>query len=50
VAALADDRHRQAVADAGQRYALSLKGEERLCESVVEVLQADWKVRNAPKS
>jgi glycosyltransferase involved in cell wall biosynthesis len=36
-----DDGFRQSVAAAGQRYALSLKGEERLCESVLDVLLAD---------
>jgi glycosyltransferase involved in cell wall biosynthesis len=36
-----DDGFRRATAARGQRYALSLKGEERLCESVIDVLAAD---------
>jgi glycosyltransferase involved in cell wall biosynthesis len=38
---LADDRLRVSIAEAGQRYALSLGGEQRLCESVLGVLVAD---------
>ena len=33
---------RQAVADAGRAYALSLGGEAQLCASVMSVLVADW--------
>ena len=39
--AYSDDTYRRTVADKGRQYALSLKGEARLCESVLEVLLAD---------
>lgn len=39
--AYTDDEYRRRIAEAGQAYALSLKGEERLCESVLDVLLAD---------
>jgi len=42
---LADDRYRESVAAAGRRYALSLAGEERLCESVLDVLLTDRAAR-----
>lgn len=39
-----DHASRQAVADAGRRYALSLGGEAQLCASVMDVLVSDWTV------
>jgi len=36
-----DDRYRQEIAERGRQYALSLKGEARLCESVIAVLASD---------
>jgi glycosyltransferase involved in cell wall biosynthesis len=42
--AYADDGYRATVAEAGRRYAHELKGEERLCESVLRTLLADSKV------
>jgi glycosyltransferase involved in cell wall biosynthesis len=46
--AYTDHQYRRAIAQKGRAYALSLKGEERLCESVLEVLLADRHARGLP--
>lgn len=45
-----EDAYRDEVAAAGRRYALSLGGEDRLCESVMEVLVADWEASTGPRT